>query len=153
MDGCSLDPIRRGQGLSVSAGPYIRDQIAAAEKTGGTSAGAAAMVRLLETDHLNDQLAALAWLRKQSFVRSDRIAVAGNSFGGIEAVLSAERGELLCGDRFGRWCAKLGEGARIAIGHDSSGSKFQYTNFLFSSRERLRPIPEQNSFGSDESRA
>jgi hypothetical protein len=24
------------------------------------------MVRLLETDHLDDQLAALAWLRKQS---------------------------------------------------------------------------------------
>jgi len=85
-------PYRRGQGLSASAGPYIGDQIAAAEKKGGISAGAAAMVHLLETDHLNDQLAALAWLRKQDFVRSDRIAVAGNSFGGIEAVLGAERG-------------------------------------------------------------
>jgi carboxymethylenebutenolidase len=87
-----LGPYRRGQGLSASAGPYIGDQIAAAEKKGGISAGAAAMVRLLETDHLNDQLAALAWLRKQGFVRSDRIAVAGNSFGGIESVLGAERG-------------------------------------------------------------
>jgi carboxymethylenebutenolidase len=85
-------PYRRGQGLSVSAGPYIGDQIAAAEKTGGISAAAAAMVRLLETDHLSDQLAALAWLRKQSFVRPDRIAVAGTSFGGIETVLGAERG-------------------------------------------------------------
>src|SRR5258706_9389839 len=52
-------PYRRGQGLSASAGPYIGDQIAAAEKNGGVSAGAAAMVRLLETDHLNDQFAAL----------------------------------------------------------------------------------------------
>jgi carboxymethylenebutenolidase len=85
-------PYRRGQGLSASAGPYIGDQIAAAEKNGGISAGAAAMVRLLETDHLNDQLAALAWLRRQGFVRPDRIAVAGNSFGGIETVLGAERG-------------------------------------------------------------
>jgi carboxymethylenebutenolidase len=85
-------PYRRGQGLSASAGPYIGDQIAAAEKNGGISAGAAAMVRLLETDHLNDQLAALAWLRKQGFVQPDRIAVAGNSFGGIETVLGAERG-------------------------------------------------------------
>src|SRR5580700_4349745 len=85
-------PYRRGQGLSASAGPYIGDQIAAAEKNGGISAGAAAMVRLLETDHLNDQLAALAWLRKQGFVQHDRIAVAGNSFGGIETVLGAERG-------------------------------------------------------------
>jgi dienelactone hydrolase len=85
-------PYRRAQRLSASAGPYIGDQIAAAEKKGGISAGAAAMVRLLETDHLNDQLAALAWLRTQGFVRSDRIAVAGNSFGGIETVLGAERG-------------------------------------------------------------
>lgn len=85
-------PYRRGQGLSASAGPFIGDQIAAAEKTGGMSAAAAAMVRLLETDHLNDQLAALAWLRQQRFVRPDRIAVAGTSFGGVEAVLGAERG-------------------------------------------------------------
>jgi len=84
-------PYRRGQGLSAAAGPYIGDQIAAAEKNGGVSAGAAAMVRLLETDHLNDQLAARAWLRKQRFVQQDRIAVAGNSFGGIETVLGAER--------------------------------------------------------------
>jgi len=71
-------PYRRGQGLSASAGPYIGDQIAAAEKKSGLSAAATTMVRLLETDHLNDQLAALAWLRKQGFVQSNRIAVAGN---------------------------------------------------------------------------
>src|SRR5579862_7059094 len=84
-------PYRRGQGLSASAGPYIGDQIETAEKNGGVSAGAAEMVRLLETDHLNDQLAALVWLRKQAFVQPDRVAVAGNSFGGIETVLGAER--------------------------------------------------------------
>jgi len=84
-------PYRRGQGLSASAGKYIGDEIAAATKAGVVSSGAATMVRLLETDHLNDQLAALAWLRTQKFVKADRIAVAGNSFGGIEAVLGAER--------------------------------------------------------------
>ena len=87
-----LGPYRRGQGLSASAGSYIGDQIAAAEKAGGMVAGAAALVRLLETDHLNDQLAGLAWLRTQRFVAANRIAVAGNSFGGIETVLGAERG-------------------------------------------------------------
>jgi carboxymethylenebutenolidase len=91
-------PYRRGQGLSASAGAYIGDEIAAAEKKGGVSAGVAVLVRLLETDHLNDQLAALAWLRGQSFVRPDRVAVAGNSFGGIEAVLGAERA---------RYCAAI----------------------------------------------
>jgi dipeptidyl aminopeptidase/acylaminoacyl peptidase len=45
----------------------------------------------LETDHLDDQLAGLAWLKKQGFVDTNRIAVAGNSFGGIEVVLGAER--------------------------------------------------------------
>lgn len=84
-------PYRRGQGLSASAGPFIGDQIDAARKAGGIRAGAATMVRLLETDHLSDQLAALAWLREQAFVRADRIAVAGNSFGGVEAVLGAEQ--------------------------------------------------------------
>src|SRR6266403_4322001 len=47
-------PYRRGQGLSASAGPYIGDEIAAAERDGGIRAGAEAMVRLLETDHLDD---------------------------------------------------------------------------------------------------
>jgi carboxymethylenebutenolidase len=85
-------PYRRGQGLSASAGPYIGDQIDAAKKAGGMSAGAATMVQLLGTDHLNDQLSALTWLRTQPFVQANRIAVAGNSFGGIETVLGAEHG-------------------------------------------------------------
>jgi len=84
-------PYRRGQGASATAGPYIGDQIDTATRTGGLAAAAALMVRLLETDHLDDQLAALAWLRTQTFVDARRIAVAGNSFGGIETVLGVER--------------------------------------------------------------
>src|ERR1700719_2660398 len=90
-------PYRRGQGLSASVGPYIGDQIAAAEKAGGASAASATMVRLLATDHLDDQLAGLAWLRKQNFVQPNRIAVTGNSFGGIETVLGVERGGYCAG--------------------------------------------------------
>ena len=85
-------PYRRGQGLSASAGPYIMDKIRAAVAHGGISEGASTLVGLLETDHLDDQLAALAWLRQASFVQPNRIAVAGNSFGGIETVLGAEKG-------------------------------------------------------------
>jgi dienelactone hydrolase len=85
-------PYRRGQGLSASAGPYIGDEIAAAGKKGGMAAAAATMIHLLETDHFSDQMAALTWLRTQPFVEGKRIATAGNSFGGIEAVLGAERG-------------------------------------------------------------
>ena len=84
-------PWRRGQGLSADAGPYIEDEIRAVWKKDGVKAAADTMVRLLETDHLNDQLAGMAWLRKQHFVRQDQIAVMGNSFGGIETVLGAEK--------------------------------------------------------------
>lgn len=85
-------PYRRGQGLSAAAGPYIEDQIRSAEKQGGIAAATETAIRLLRTDHLNDQLAGLAWLRAQSFVQPNRIAVAGTSFGGIETVLGAEKG-------------------------------------------------------------
>jgi carboxymethylenebutenolidase len=84
-------PYRRGQGLSAQAGPFIGDEIDMAKKEGGIPVAAATMVRLLETDQLDDQIAALAWLRKQSFVDPKRIAVAGNSFGGVETVLAVER--------------------------------------------------------------
>jgi carboxymethylenebutenolidase len=84
-------PFRRGQGLSLSAGPYIMDEINAARAHDGARAGAAKLVTLLETDHLDDQIAALVWLRAQAFVDPTRIAVGGNSFGGIETLLGVER--------------------------------------------------------------
>jgi dipeptidyl aminopeptidase/acylaminoacyl peptidase len=84
-------PFRRGQGLSSSAGPYIGDELDRAGAIGGQRARAAKMVALLTGDHLDDQLAADAWLKGQSYVIEQRIAVGGNSFGGIEAVLGAAR--------------------------------------------------------------
>lgn len=84
-------PFRRGQGLSSSAGPYIGDELDRAGKSGGKKAEAAKAVSLLTGGHLDDQLAAYAWLEQQPYVAAGRIAVGGNSFGGIEAVLGAER--------------------------------------------------------------
>jgi len=60
---------------------------------GAQRAAASTMVRLLDTDHFADQLAALQWLQRQPFVSPGRIAAAGNSFGGVEAVLGAERAQ------------------------------------------------------------
>ena len=91
-------PWRRGQGLSANAGPYIGDEIAAANKLGGLPAAATTAIRLLKTDHLNDQLAGLQWLQRQPFAMPSRIAVMGNSFGGIETILGAEHG---------RYCAAI----------------------------------------------
>jgi carboxymethylenebutenolidase len=84
-------PFRRGHGLSASAGPYILDEIDRAGRTGGLRAKVATTMRLLTGDHLDDQLAAYTWIKEQPFVLPDRIAVGGNSFGGIETVLGGER--------------------------------------------------------------
>src|SRR5688572_186158 len=62
-------PYRRGQGLSADAGRYVMDEIASARARGGMPAAAEEMTRLLVTDHLDDQMAALDWLRRQPFVR------------------------------------------------------------------------------------
>jgi carboxymethylenebutenolidase len=83
-------PYRRGQGTSSDAGPYVMDEIEAARARGGQELGARTLARLLSTEQLQDQLAALAWLKKQPFARSTQIAVMGNSFGGVETVLGAE---------------------------------------------------------------
>jgi carboxymethylenebutenolidase len=85
-------PYRRGQGLSADGGPYVMDVVSAARARGGLGAAAEALTALLTTDHLDDQMAALAWLRAQPFVRPQQIATMGNSFGGIQALLGAERG-------------------------------------------------------------
>jgi carboxymethylenebutenolidase len=84
-------PYRRGQGLSTDAGPYIQQQIRAAQAIGGESLAAETMVRLLTTEQLQDQMAAFAWLKRQPFVRPTLIAAMGNSFGRIETVLGAEQ--------------------------------------------------------------
>jgi dipeptidyl aminopeptidase/acylaminoacyl peptidase len=85
-------PYRRGQGTSQDAGRYVMDEVEAARTRGRQALGAQTLVRLLSTEQLQDQMAGLAWLKQQAFVLPTRIAVMGNSFGGIEAVLGAERG-------------------------------------------------------------
>lgn len=85
-------PYRRGQGLSSKAGAYIGAEIDAAEKQGGLHAASVTMTRLLATEQLADQQAGLRWLHSQKTVLWNRIAVAGNSFGGVEAVLGAATG-------------------------------------------------------------
>jgi carboxymethylenebutenolidase len=83
-------PYRRGQGLSEDAGPYVVARIRAVEKQGPAAVDAMA-VHLLSGEQLDDQLAAVRWLEAQSFVRVKQVAVMGNSLGGIETVLGAER--------------------------------------------------------------
>jgi Xaa-Pro aminopeptidase/dienelactone hydrolase len=84
-------PMRRGQGLSVVQGPFVRDVLADTRRTDGDAAWSRDLVRLLATDHLDDQLAGLAYLKGLPFVDTNRLVIMGGSFGGIETVLAAER--------------------------------------------------------------
>jgi carboxymethylenebutenolidase len=84
-------PYRRGQGDSAAAGPYILDLINAETERAGTEAGQRLMLKLLETDHFHEQMAALAWLKGREDVIATDISVAGHSFGGVLTMLAAEQ--------------------------------------------------------------
>jgi carboxymethylenebutenolidase len=82
-------PHRRGHGRSP--GEYVMDQLARAGANGGLHARDKKLVELME-EHLEDQVAALTYLKSLPEVDSQRIAIAGCSFGGIQTILMAERG-------------------------------------------------------------
>jgi len=75
----------------------IEDEIEAAHKRGGLPLAVETMVRLLSTEQLQDQMAALTWLKQQPFVKPSQIAAMGNSFGGIETVLGVAHGSYCAG--------------------------------------------------------
>jgi len=74
-------PHRRGQGKST--GPYIMDEI----RAGGASVAGQAQQAANQ-----DVVAALEWLKAQPEVDASRIVVSGCSFGGIQTLLTAEKG-------------------------------------------------------------
>ena len=82
-------PHRRGHGRSP--GDYVMDLLDRAKQSGGPQARDRELVALME-QHLEDQVAALSYLKGLPEVDSQRIAVAGCSFGGIQTVLMAEKG-------------------------------------------------------------
>jgi carboxymethylenebutenolidase len=75
-------PHRRGQGKSP--GPYIMDEIHA-------SRSPMAMVEAQQAAN-QDVVAAMNWLKTQPEVDASRIVVSGCSFGGIQTLLTAEKG-------------------------------------------------------------
>ncbi len=83
-------PIRRGQ--SESQGEYVQNRIKATVASQGLPTAARLMVRLMESEQLDDQLAGLAYAKTLKWVDSTKTVVAGCSYGGIETLLAAERG-------------------------------------------------------------
>jgi dienelactone hydrolase len=80
-------PHRRGQGRSP--GPYVMDELNMVGKRLTGERGRREIE--LHEIHLEDQLAALKYLRSLSYVEKTRIAVVGASFGGIQTMLAVER--------------------------------------------------------------
>src|SRR5215470_19908134 len=86
-----LYPFRRGHGPSADQAPFMQDILRQEEKVRGREARQHLQFKLLTTDHLDDVMAALAFLKTVPGVDIHRIAVAGNSFGGQLTLLAAER--------------------------------------------------------------
>jgi carboxymethylenebutenolidase len=86
-----LYPFRRGQGPSASQAPFMQDLLRHEEDSRGREARQHLQFVLLTTDHLDDVMAGLAFLKTVPGIDPHRIAVAGNSFGGSLTLLAAER--------------------------------------------------------------
>jgi carboxymethylenebutenolidase len=79
-----LYPYRRGAGKSE--GTWWRDRV---DKLPEADREKGAIAALVEENE--DVVTAIAWLRAQPFVDGKNVSVAGCSFGGIEALLTAEK--------------------------------------------------------------
>src|SRR5215475_2871850 len=86
-----LYPFRRGYGPSANQAPFMQDVLRHEEETSGKEAGQHLQFILLITEQLDDEMAALAFLKTVRSVDSSRIALAGHSFGGQLTLLAAER--------------------------------------------------------------
>ena len=86
---------RRGEDLSADQGVFIGDLLERERAAKGDETANKLQLRLLETDHLEDALAGLAFLRKLPEVDRERVGVVGHSFGGSLALLVAERDKSL----------------------------------------------------------
>jgi carboxymethylenebutenolidase len=82
---------RRGQGLSAGQGEFMQDILRREETNNGADARQHLQFILATKDHLDDVLAALAFLKTAHGVDARRIAIVGHSFGGQLTLLAAER--------------------------------------------------------------
>lgn len=83
-------PYRQGHG--PSPGDYIVDLEQQFRRQHGAGPAARSYSVELHERSNADVAAALDWLKKQPFVDADRIAVSGVSYGGIQTLLTAEKG-------------------------------------------------------------
>lgn len=90
-------PHRRGAGLSADQGANLLRRLTEIERREGPQARARIALQQLDGPQLDDIAAAVDAVRSRPDVIRTRIFVLGNSFGGILALLAAERGLGLAG--------------------------------------------------------
>ena len=86
---------RRGQGLSADQGPFMQDILRQEEAAKGKEARQHLQFMLAITDHLDDVMAALSFLKTAPAIDAKRIAIVGHSFGGQLTLLAAERDNIV----------------------------------------------------------
>lgn len=85
-------PHRRGSGLSSGQAENLLRRLTAIERRDGIDARSRAAIEALEGPQLDDIAAAAAAVRARPEVDPQRVYLVGNSFGGVLAMLAAERG-------------------------------------------------------------
>jgi dienelactone hydrolase len=86
---------RRGQGLSADQGPFMQDILRQEEAAKGKDGRQHLQFMLATTDHLDDVMAALSFLKTAPAIDAKRIAIVCHSFGGQLTLLAAERDNTL----------------------------------------------------------
>ena len=86
---------RRGQGLSADQGRFMQNILQHEETAKGKEARQHLQFVLASTDHLDDVMAGLSFLKASPAIDAKRVAIAGHSFGGQLTLLAAERDNTL----------------------------------------------------------
>jgi dienelactone hydrolase len=135
-----LYPFRRGHGPSAGQAPYMQDVLRREEESKGKEARQHLQFILLTTEQLDDVMAALAFLKTVPGIDTQRIAVAGHSFGGQLTLLAAER------DKTIRAVVTFGAAAN-SWEHDSE-LRERLTNAVRLTNASVRLIHAENDFGT-----
>ena len=82
---------RRGQGLSADQGRFMQNILQHEETAKGKEARQHLQFVLASTDHLDDVMAGLSFLKAAPAIDAKRVAIAGHSFGGQLTLLASSQ--------------------------------------------------------------